>query len=115
MMYKYSSCYSAALFFLVSIYSSLIYAECSGTNCSDVIVDRLVVRANGNVSIRTSGDETLLSCDSGAKGYLELDRNATNYDAMYSLLLAVHTTKKPIWVRTTDSGICEVVYVVSDV
>ena len=95
--------------------SSITFAECGGYSCGDVVVTRLVVRADGDISVGTSGDESLLTCDSGEKGYLTLDSQSANHAELYSLLLTAHTTEHPLWIRATDSGSCVINYIVSDV
>lgn len=105
---------SLPVFFLGLFISFSAYSDCSADSCVDVKVTRLVVRANGDVSVGTSGDETLLNCDSGTKGYINLSRGNDNFDAVYSLLLTAHTTEHPLWIRATGPEQCELSYVVSD-
>jgi hypothetical protein len=95
--------------------SAISYGACDNShNCTNVTIDRLVVSAEGETTIGTSGDESTLSCDAGANGYIKLNRSHQNYDAVYSLLLTAHITQSVVWVRTNDAGTCEIVYVVSD-
>ena len=101
------------VFAMLMLLSAQLWAECSGFMCSDVTITRMVVRADGDVSIRTSGTESNLSCDA-TSDYIALEKSATNYNATYSLLLAAHSTKSLINIRTTDSGECKVVYIYSD-
>lgn len=103
----------AALLF--SLLSFQTFAGCSGHNCTSVKVSRLYINADGHSVIGTSGNEANLTCDAGQGGYIQLDLSNKNYDAVYSLLLAAHTTEHPIWIRTnSDPSACKVVYVVSD-
>ncbi|MBD1557667.1 hypothetical protein HC752_12060 [Vibrio sp. S9_S30] len=103
----------AALFF--SLLSFQSFADCSGYSCTGVKVSRLYINADGHSVIGTSGNEANLTCDAGKSGYIQLDISNKNYDAVYSLLLAAHTTEHPVWIRTnSDSSTCKVVYVVSD-
>jgi hypothetical protein len=96
------------------IFSSNLFANCDAESCVGVKVTRMYVTANGDTKISTSGDESRLSCNAGRKGYIALDPNSKNYKATYSLLLTAHTTDHPIWVTTSTSGPCNVIYVVSD-
>jgi len=90
------------------------FSDCSGYSCTNVTVTRIVVRPyNLNVQIRTSGDESKLSCDA-ASDYINLGGDQPNYDSTYALLLTAHTTQHPITIRTTAEGECVIQYVVSD-
>lgn len=91
-------------------------SECAGFNCSNVLVTRIVVRPyNANVQIRTSGDESKLTCDAGSGNYLNIGSDQVNYDSTYSLLLTAHTTQSPISIRTNgDGSSCVIQYIVSD-
>ncbi len=102
------------LFIIASIACSFSYAGCSGNSCTDVTITRLYTIADGSTVISTSGDESQLDCDAGNSGYITLEPEKKNYNATYSLLLAAHISDMPIWVRASDSGECQVVYVVSD-
>lgn len=90
------------------------FAACSGQSCTGVKITRIVVESDGGTVISTSGDESKLTCNAGSNGYIKVDPNAKNYNSTYSLLLTAHTTEHPIWVRTTDSGACSLIYAVSD-
>ncbi len=91
-----------------------VYAECEQWSCVDVKITRLYVNADGDTLLSTSGDETKLSCTASSNTYIKLEKSSANYDATYSLLLAAHTLEHPVWIRTSTSGDCKVVYVVSD-
>ncbi|MDK1311239.1 hypothetical protein [Pseudoalteromonas ardens] len=96
------------------IFSGNALATCGGVSCTGVKITRIVVESDGGTVISTSGDESKLSCDAGSNGYIKLDPSSKNYDSVYSLILTAHTTEHPIWVRTTDSGVCKLIYAVSD-
>ena len=105
------------IFLLMSFmvaFSAAAMADCIGASCIGVKITRMYVSAEGGTTISTSGDESKLTCDAGSKGYIQLDSSAKNYNATYALLLTAHTTGHPVWVRTTSSGNCQVIYVVSD-
>ncbi|MBQ4837221.1 hypothetical protein [Pseudoalteromonas luteoviolacea] len=99
---------------LASLFSFNAAAECAGVSCTNVKITRIVTIAKGGVSVSTSGDESKLSCNAGSSGYIKLRPEDSNYNAVYSLLLTAHTTGHPIWIRTSESGECSLVYAVSD-
>jgi hypothetical protein len=106
--YNYGVNMNYRVFSLLSvIFVNNAFAACNGVSCSDVKITRLYVTANGNTVISTSGDESKLTCNAGSSGYISLDPNSSNYNSTYSLLLTAHTTEHPIWIRTTDSGSCQ--------
>lgn len=88
-------------------------ADCSGYQCQDVTITKLVVTTTGDVSISTSGDESALSCNAGSSGYIKLRKSVENFEEVYSLFLAFRIANKPLFIRTTEAGVCDVVYVVS--
>ena len=92
-----------------------VFADCNGHSCTDVLITRLIVEADGSTVISTSGDESRLDCDEGKNGYIRLNTGSENYHATYSLLLSSHTLEHPLWIRTNnDESACQLVYVVSD-
>ncbi|MEY8198704.1 MAG: hypothetical protein RPS47_05645 [Colwellia sp.] len=102
---------------LMIFFSSAAFSECGGGSCTDVKITRMFISADGNSVIGTSGDESKLSCDAGSKGYITLDKDTSeNYNAVYALLLAAHTTEHPMRIRTNESenDACKIIYVVSD-
>ncbi len=100
---------------LLLFFSANAIADCSGHSCTGVSISRLIVEANGDAVISTSGDESKLGCDAGRYGYIRLKTDSKNYQATYSLLLSAHITGSSLWVRTSNAGTtCEVNYIVSD-
>ncbi|MGR3972042.1 hypothetical protein [Shewanella sp. 1180_01] len=99
---------------LLSIFSTGLFAECAGHQCSNVKITRMYISPSGDTIISTSGDESKLSCDAGTSGYLSMAVEQKNYNATYSLILMAHSTGHPIAIRTTESGSCKIQYVVSD-
>ena len=89
-------------------------ADCSSVNCSAVKITRMVVNAEGDIGLGTSGNESNLSCDAGSSGYITLKKMSSNFDHLYSLILSAHVTNHPVTIRTTNASTCEVVYLVSD-
>jgi hypothetical protein len=103
------------LLLLVCVFFSVnCFAECLGNSCTGVKITRMVVTANGNTSVSTSGTESLLSCNAGTGNYLKLNIEQKNADAVYALLLTAHTTEQPLWLRMDSAGECNIIYVVSD-
>lgn len=98
-----------------SLLSSFAWAECNGFQCRDVTIDTLYVTTHqtGKAIIGTSGDESQLSCDAGPNGYLTIDFDDANYEAIYAIMLSSHTTNYPVQVRTSESGDCKVLYIIS--
>ncbi len=101
------------ILFVTAITSGSALADCSGNNCIGTIT-RLFITSTGNVSVRTSGDESQLNCDAGTGSYLTLDKNHPGFNPIYSLLLTAHTTEQQIWIRTGGTDSCFVSYVVWD-
>ena len=97
------------------LFSNLSSANCFDNQCRDVTVSTLYLTTSGGgkAIIGTSGDESKLACDAGPKGYLTIDSNDDNYDAIYSLLLSSHVTQTPLQIRTAESDSCKIIYVVS--
>ncbi len=103
------------VFLIFSCFSGLTQAECGGHACSQVRIVRLAVSSYGDVKINTTGDESSLSCNADSYGYLSLKKQAENFEELYSLLLALKMTDTVIdRIRTTDSGPCEIAYVIHD-
>lgn len=105
---------SLALSLLFLCIPFIAKAECSGYRCTDVKISRMYVQADGNTLIGTSGTEDNLDCKALSDVYITLGISNKNYNATYSLLLAAHTTNQTVQIRTTSSGDCKIVYVVSD-
>lgn len=94
----------------------LVNAECTGIKCSAVKISRLYVTSDdgGKVAISTSGDESKLECDAGIYGYLVLEPTQPAFEEIYAFLLASHSTQNPVTIRTSDTGSCKILYVISD-
>ncbi len=100
---------------LLLLFSANAVADCGGHSCTDVSISRLIVEADGDAVISTSGNESKLDCDAGRNGYIRLSAESKNYQATYALLLSAHTLESPLWIRTNDGAdSCQLVYVVSD-
>ncbi|MGP1351958.1 MAG: hypothetical protein ACTS1Z_01420 [Parasphingopyxis sp.] len=90
---------------------SFASASCSGVFCGDVTIERLVVSNNGDVSIRTSGDETQLDCDPGSSLYLKFRTTDTAYAEWYAMSLTAYVQQAPITFRMIGgTGTCYVSY-----
>ena len=87
-------------------------ANCVSVRCNDVYVERLFVRANGLISVGTSGTETGLSCTPFNTDYLTLDPQGANADAIYSAILAAQLADKRVTFRMDDgSPNCTIQYI----
>ena len=91
------------------------HAACGTTGCTDVLIDELYVNANYVVFVATSGTETAINCTPVSGTHLTLDPSDSNYNAVYSLLLAAQLADRPVSIRTVDgSANCKISYVVLD-
>ena len=87
-------------------------AECTTKWCDNVYVERIYVRANGTISIATTGTESLLNCTPYQGVYVTLDQTAENAAEIYSLLLAAQLADKQFKVRIVESSSdCRISYV----
>ena len=105
------------LIFAIGLFltSGAAYAACSGPICSDVLVERLYVNANGVVYVSTDGVETALNCTAVSGIYVTLYHTDTNFDAIYSTLLAAKLVEKTVGIRIEDSSSdCRILYVTVD-
>jgi len=90
-------------------------AACSGLVCSDVLVERLYVNANGVVYVATDGVETTLNCSPVSNIYLTLYHTDANFNAIYSTLLAAQLAGEKVGIRIIDgSSNCRVSYITID-
>ena len=97
--------------FLVVLLPTIVNADCSANACSNVYVDFLYVRANGDVSVGTSGTETGLNCTPGSDVYLRLHKSDQSSDFVYSTLLAAQLANKKVTIRTIGgSSDCQIMY-----
>ncbi|RYV04076.1 hypothetical protein SOPP22_01350 [Shewanella sp. OPT22] len=101
-------------FVILTLFSTFVFGNCDGNSCSPVKVTRLVLSSSGDISIGTSGDESKLSCNAGSNNYISLRKTHENFQNIYALLLASQMSEHSLWIRATNSGACEVIYVVSD-
>ncbi len=91
------------------------HAACGTTGCIDVLIDELYVNSNFLVYVATNGTETAANCTPLAGVYLTLDPSDSNYNAVYSLLLAAQLADRPVSIRIVDgSSNCKISYVVLD-
>ena len=91
------------------------YAACGATGCIDVLIDELYVNSNYLVYVATNGTETAANCTPLAGVYLTLDPSDSNYNAVYSLLLAAQLADRLVTIRIVDgSANCKISYVVLD-
>ena len=88
-------------------------AACAGNNCSNVLIEKIVV-TQGTMFIATSGNETgLTNCTPTAGVFISMSSTSPTTKALYSALLTAETTKKKVKVRTKDTpgAACQVDYI----
>ena len=95
----------------ITLLTGFLQAECIGTYCTKVTVERLYVVANGDILIETSGNELNLNCTSGGNGYFTIPNEHTSKNIFYSMLLTAKTTKEKLFLAPiAASPICELSY-----
>jgi hypothetical protein len=101
-------------FFLSFVVTS--YAACSENSCTEVEVNRLYIRPEGDVLIDTSGIERDLSnCTPSEEGYIHLKSDHKNKKEIYAALLSAQLAGKKVWIQVTPGlSPCQVEYVVLD-
>lgn len=99
---------------IAALWSVSVFSECGTGSCTGIQITRMYVTPSGKTVISTSGDESKLRCDAGTGNYISMDVDQKNYNSTYALLLTAHTTGDLISVRTTETGSCEILYIVSD-
>lgn len=103
----------------ISAYFGIVsssHAACSGSSCTNVDVDRLYIRPEGDILIDTSGNENVLSvCTPGEEKYIYLKNEHKNKKEIYATLLSAQLARKKVWIRVSDNiSPCQVDYVVLD-
>lgn len=73
--------------------------SCTGYLCSGVLVDQILVHANGNVFFQVSGDETALSCQLVSGAWLFLNAAKPTFKEMYTGLLASQLAGKQVFMN----------------
>ncbi|MEX2964563.1 hypothetical protein [Microbulbifer sp. TYP-18] len=105
----------ARVFFITILasISGLANADCKPDVCDAVYIDTLYVKSPGEAYIGTSGDETILDCESVSGIYATLDLTTPGANAMYSTLLSAHMADKRATIRVTNGSVgCSIGYVV---
>lgn len=91
------------------------FADCSTKACSPVTVDMLYVTANSNILVGTSGDESKLTCGTASEGYVTLLKSSSNFEIMYSTLLASRMASQTVRIRISENTPeCSISYLVSE-
>jgi len=75
---------------------SSAYAGCTSTGCKGVKIDRLYLTGNGNVFVRTTGNQSALNCTLSSGAYMTLPVNSAGTKAIYSAFLTAQVTKKDV-------------------
>lgn len=96
--------------------NSAALAACGGVSCDGERITRLYPSTDGKIYVGTSGDESQLICTPEGGDMLTLLATATNADKIYSLLLSVQLTGRPlsrIRITTSSTG-CTILYAWQD-
>ena len=102
-------------FIAVAFMPFATYADCSTKSCSKVTVDMLYVQANGNILVGTSGAESNLNCGTASEGYVTLLQSSSNFEIMYSTLLASRMADRTVRIRIAENTPgCSISYLVSE-
>ncbi len=104
----------ASVFLLFSFTSvNASTPTCYSTGCSNVKVEMLYVEADRNILVGTDGDESVMNCDSASNGYATLLSTDSNFEIMYSTLLAARMSGQSVRIRIDEnSAQCSVAYLV---
>lgn len=106
--------FTAIAALILAILPDSASANCSGNQCSSVLVTRMYI-VSGTTRIRTSGNEDLLDCDAGSGDYLAMRRSDVEYDDWYALVLTAFVQQAPINVQLEGgTGNCYVNYIYQD-
>ncbi len=89
--------------------ASYSWSDCSGVSCTDVYVEELYIRQSGKNLVKTTGDETKLSCNPDSGVYLEVPETSNKNDMM-SVLLAAQMADKKVRFRILENSNCEILY-----
>jgi hypothetical protein len=80
-------------------------------SCDNAHVLEIYTEANGNVYVQLSGTMSNLNCTL-ASGYLTLPATASRFKEIYTTLLAVQLSDRPLSVRiNTGSPGCTISYI----
>jgi hypothetical protein len=89
-----------------------VQAQCTGNRCNG-LVDRLYTDSSSNsVLVGTNGDEAALLCTPQEGAYLRLFPSQPRFTQIYDSLLEAVTFGRPVRIRVTNSGDCQIVYVI---
>lgn len=88
---------------LATLAASNADAECGPTACTGY-VDQIYVEANGDLYVRTSGNELLANCTPNSGVFLHLPGGATKFKEIYALLLTAQAQDRQVTLRIIDSS-----------
>ena len=101
---------SAALAALLA--PGMASAVCSGYTCEDVKITTVVTIGDGNVLIRTNGNQSSLDCTQESGGYMTLLASSARFKEMYANVLAFQLAGQPMSFRVNiGSAGCTLAYV----
>lgn len=88
-------------------------ASCNASRCTDEIVKRIYLPANGKIYIDLGENSSALNCTRVSNVYVTVLPTHGNKEEIYAMLLAAQNVSKPIsYVRIIEnSNECEVSYV----
>ena len=91
------------------------FAECNGPSCNQVGIERIYTNANSWVYVGTDGNEPGLNCTPVSGVYLTLYHTDSNFEAIYSTLLAAMVADRPASLRIDGgSGNCKIRHAIFD-
>ncbi len=88
------------------------FAGCFADRCENVIVEKVHILEGGTVGIETSGSEAGLGCDLLQDKYIYLPKTSSNYDQLYSLIVASHASENIVDLfvdEEHDDEMCELI------
>lgn len=92
--------------------SMQVFAACFAERCENVIIKKVHILENGTVGLETSGSEVGLGCDLLQGKYIYLPKTSSNYDQLYSLIVASHASENIVDLfidEEHDDEMCELI------
>ena len=97
---------------LASFAPAVASAVCNNYTCEDVKITVLVTIGDGNVLIRTNGNQSMLDCTQESGVYMTLLASSPRFKEMYANVLAFQLAGQPMSFRVnTGSAGCTLAYV----
>src|SRR5437868_2381205 len=99
---KYAKLRYSAVAMLATLAATNADAECGPIACTGY-VDQIFVEANGDLYVRTSGNEALANCVPNSGVFLFLPSGSTKFKEIYALLLTAQAQDRQVTLRIIDS------------